>query len=327
MADRRRRSRADVIVWFRQQRQWRSTCPNRIFISSKNVFRMSYEVKRFAKIKMEDSVGMVGTSGNAINNRIIYSRFLSSREMGKFIARIERLRIAMADRRQSIRWISVGVSITFLFLHFVIGRSQPRIHEINVSHKLFFSVEATHTRYEQAHTVTAIHQIPCESSVAIGLTRCPFPVSSIFSLFGRRERKKEKKNVKNELVTHAITSLLVRGVMPAYSVHQFGRQRHVPYQMGFVRYNWWSLVHVISTSPTAKRNEPRTMRSLFHCGRVGIRCCWIWFLFLYSLCDDDEDRACLGIGKSECICPSPISAPEIYTNGEEEENNKININK
>lgn len=70
--------------------------------------------------------------------------------------------------------------------------------------------------------------------------------------------------------------------------------------MGFIHYKIDDLVHVILTSPTAKRNEPcsvhRQVCSLFQYVCVGFVAVVVAdnfnfvYKYEYSLFDDDEDR-------------------------------------
>lgn len=158
------------------------------------------------------------------------------------------------------------------------------IHQIKLPHKLFISVQTPN------YTQTAIHQNPCESSVAaiaivsnslyahfqlsLVLSFLPFLSSVLFST------EETKKNVKNELVTHAITCPMVRGVMQ----RTLWRSSKA-YQMGFVHYNWWSRPCNFNITDSQTRWTVRALCFNASASDSLPLSCWTGnFNFVYVLC-------------------------------------------
>lgn len=109
--------------------------------------------------------------------------------------------------------------------------------------KLKFLINYLFRFWSQQRSQTVIHQNPSVSSVA-GRRHsylCVHDIHSILYLcvvLRDDDEEEEKKNVKNELVTHAITKIQRSEVWCVWHTLAIPSQA---YQMGFYTfYNWWS---------------------------------------------------------------------------------------
>lgn len=114
-------------------------------------------------------------------------------------------------------YLSVGVSISFSFLSTWRPILFVCINETLVPRWNYLLLSKLHAHYNASKSMcVAGRRLSC----GIRLALCPFPVlahslvsSEFFFWF-----KGKQKNVKNELVTHAITSPMVRGVIQSTAV-------------------------------------------------------------------------------------------------------------